>query len=186
MSFPDLKIIYQDYLETKLYLPYISGYLAFREVEPLMTLITRLKQSKPEIYPQVILVDGNGILHPRQFGNASHLGVLAQTPTIGVAKNFLVIKNELDYSPAFKAQLKQELVKRGDRFDLIGETSGRVYGAALINSERAMNPVFVSQGHGISLECALRIVVATSLYRIPEPIRSADLSSRSYIKSKGN
>jgi deoxyinosine 3'endonuclease (endonuclease V) len=150
-----------------------------------MTLITRLKETRPDIYPQVILVDGNGIHHPRQFGNASHLGVLAQTPTIGVAKNFLVVKDELDYSPAFKAQLKKELLNRGDRFDLIGESSGKLYGAALINAELARNPVFVSQGHAISLDTALSIVVATSLHRIPEPIRSADLGSRSYIKSIG-
>lgn len=53
-----LQIVYKEFLETKLYLPYISGYLAFREVEPLMKLIDDLKQEHPKFYPQMILVDG--------------------------------------------------------------------------------------------------------------------------------
>ncbi|KAI7897564.1 endonuclease V [Cokeromyces recurvatus] len=181
MSFPDLKVIYKDFLHTKLYLPYISGYLAFREVDPLLKLLNQLKETRPELYPQVILVDGNGLLHPRKFGIASHLGVLCNTPTIGVAKNFLMIPGELDDLIETKRKYKQVLLKRGDEYRLIG--GHMTYGAAVRTSDHASNPVFISQGHRISLETAIKIVLAVCpRYRIPEPIRAADHESRAYIK----
>ncbi|KAL7311150.1 hypothetical protein PS15m_008946 [Mucor circinelloides] len=184
MRMPDLQIVYKEFLQTKLHLPYISGYLAFREVEPLMELIQQLKTNKPDLYPQVILVDGNGLLHPRQFGIASHLGVLCNTPTIGVAKNFLVIPSEFDDMAAIKSQYKQALHKKGDHFELAGAASGSIYGTALRTSDNAVNPVFVSQGHLITLASAVNVVLATCpKHRIPEPIRAADLESRAYIRN---
>ncbi|CAO0801210.1 unnamed protein product [Mucor circinelloides] len=187
MRMPDLQIVYKEFLQTKLHLPYISGYLAFREVEPLMELIQQLKTNQPDLYPQVILVDGNGLLHPRQFGIASHLGVLCNTPTIGVAKNFLVIPSEFDDMAAIKSQYKQALHKKGDRFELVGAASGSTYGTALRTSDNAVNPVFVSQGHLITLASAVNVVLATCpKHRIPEPIRAADLESRAYIRKSGS
>ncbi|CAO3639966.1 unnamed protein product [Mucor fragilis] len=187
MRMPDLQIVYKEFLQTKLHLPYISGYLAFREVEPLMELIQQLKTHQPELYPQVILVDGNGLLHPRQFGIASHLGVLCNTPTIGVAKNFLVIPSELDDMAAIKSQYKEALHKKGDDYRLVGATSGSIYGTALRTSENAVNPVFVSQGHLITLDSAIKVVLATCpKHRIPEPIRAADLESRAYIRNSSS
>jgi deoxyinosine 3'endonuclease (endonuclease V) len=150
---------------------------------PLLQLIDELKQERPELYPQVILVDGNGLLHPRQFGIASHLGVLSDIPTIGVAKTFLMIPDELEDVHTVKQKCKENLLKKGDRYDLIGKTSNFVYGSALRTSDNAPNPVFVSQGHRISLETSIDIVLSTCpRYRIPEPIRAADLSSRAYIR----
>ncbi|KAI9261093.1 endonuclease V-domain-containing protein [Sporodiniella umbellata] len=182
LTFPKLEVIYQEFLETKLHYPYIAGYLAFREVEPLMALLDNLRSTKPEIYPQVILVDGNGLLHPRQFGIASHLGVLSDTPTIGVAKNFLTIKGDLDDFKELKQRWEKTLCNKGDRFDLVGK-SKTVYGTALRTSSK--NPLFVSQGNQISLELAVKVVLATSpKYRIPEPIRMADLRSRAYIRTE--
>ena len=64
--------------------------LAFREVPHLEIMITELKQQKPQFVPQIILVDGNGVMHQRGFGLASHLGVVVGIPTIGVAKTLLV------------------------------------------------------------------------------------------------
>ena len=84
----DLKIVYEDYKLVKMDEPYIPGFLAFREVNHLVDLINELKKNKPEYIPQVILVDGNGILHNNGFGLASHLGVLIDIPTIGCSKCF--------------------------------------------------------------------------------------------------
>ncbi|OAD00273.1 hypothetical protein MUCCIDRAFT_166063 [Mucor lusitanicus CBS 277.49] len=173
MQMPDLQVVYKEFLQTKLHLPYISGYLAFREVEPLMELIRQLKANQPELYPQ--------------FGIASHLGVLCDTPTIGVAKNFLVIPSEFDDMAAIKSQYKEALHKKGDDFKLVGATSGSIYGTALRTSDNAVNPVFVSQGHLITLETAIKVVLATCpKHRIPEPIRAADLESRAYIRTNSS
>ncbi|KAI8387277.1 endonuclease V [Blakeslea trispora] len=183
MEFPSMKILYKNFLPTKLRLPYISGYLAFREVDPLLKLLDQLKKEEPRLYPQVILVDGNGVLHPRRFGTASHLGLLSNTPTIGVAKKMLVIPSELDDADCIKNACKKILLKKGDVYNLIGSSSQFCYGAAIRTSEGASNPVFVSQGHQISLQTALRVVLAVSpRYRIPEPIRAADCLSRAYIR----
>lgn len=127
---------------------------------------------------------GNGLLHPRRFGIASHLGVLSNIPTIGIAKSFLVIQGELDLSEV-KARSKIELLKKGDRLDLVGKETGTVYGSALRTADNAPNPVFVSQGHRVSLDTAIKVVLATCpKYRIPEPVRAADLESRAYIRTK--
>ncbi|KAI7896959.1 endonuclease V [Mucor mucedo] len=185
MSMPELKVVYKKFLETKLYLPYISGYLAFREVGPLLKLLDELKIEHPELYPQMILVDGNGLLHPRQFGIASHLGVLSNTPTIGIAKTFLMIPDDLDDLLQVKTKYKKELLKKGDAMDLIGNKSKIIYGTALRTSDSAPNPVFVSQGHRVSLQTSVKVVLATCpKYRIPEPIRAADLESRAYIREQ--
>ncbi|CAO3684973.1 unnamed protein product [Rhizopus stolonifer] len=181
MTMPDFQIIYKRFLETKLYIPYIAGYLAFREVNPLMQLLNDLKTSQPEIYPQILLIDGNGLLHPRQFGIACHLGVLSDTPTIGVAKNFLTIQGELESMSEMKKRW-QTLYKRGDRMDIVGK-SQTVYGTALRTCSK--NPLLVSQGHCVSLDMAVKVVLAASpQFRIPEPIRMADLESRAYIRNK--
>lgn len=124
-------------------------------------------------------------MHPRQFGIASHLGVLSNIPTIGIAKTFLMILDDLDSLSQVKKKYKKELLKKGDRMDLIGNNSGIIYGTALRTSDSAPNPVFVSQGHKVSLETSVKIVLATCpKYRIPEPIRAADLESRAYIRAQ--
>lgn len=71
--------------------PYIPGFLAFREAPHLMKLFQKLKDTKPQFMPQVILVDGNGVLHQNGFGLASHFGVLADIPTIGCGKTVFYV-----------------------------------------------------------------------------------------------
>ncbi|KAG0044304.1 hypothetical protein BGZ83_010466 [Gryganskiella cystojenkinii] len=194
LSYPKLEVVYENHAKVKLTLPYIAGYLAFREVEPLMSLINVLRNDRPELEPQVILVDGCGILHPRGFGLASHLGLLANIPTIGCSKNFLVIDDEgpvLGAQPTelkviFKKYVANHAAQQGMML-LKGEVSGKVYGAALAaktkrSPDGAQNPIFVSQGHKVSLATAVALVRACSLYRVPEPIRQADLKSRTEIK----
>lgn len=83
--------MYKDYEFVHLDLPYIPGFLAFREAPHLLKLIEKLKKTKSQFIPQVILVDGNGILHQNGFGLASHLGVLANIPTIGCGKTVFYV-----------------------------------------------------------------------------------------------
>ncbi|KAI9257363.1 endonuclease V-domain-containing protein [Phascolomyces articulosus] len=184
LSWPNLEVVHTSYLKTELHLPYIAGFLAFREVDPLLKLLNQLKQEHPEYYPQIILVDGNGRLHPRTCGIACHLGVLANIPTIGVAKNFLVIKEQDSGEELTMSHVKQEcrteLLKRGD-YHLL-QTKQTIYGAALRSTNEAPNPIYVSQGHRVSLATAIKMVLACCHYRIPEPIRRADLDSRAYIR----
>ncbi|CAO3614731.1 unnamed protein product [Cunninghamella blakesleeana] len=183
MTFPTLEVVYTEFLETRLYLPYIAGFLAFREVEPLHTLLEQLKSNQPEIYPQVLFVDGNGRLHPRTCGIACHLGVVADIPTIGIGKNFLVINDGPELQMHYvKKESKKNLHKKGDVHYLKGQ-SGIIYGGAVRTTDSAPNPIFVSQGHRISLETCIRLVLATCHFRIPDPIRRADQDSRAYIRS---
>ena len=81
-----LPVVYKAFKRVVLTAPYIPGYLAFREVEFLCDLLKELRTSAPHLVPEVILVDGNGILHPNGFGLACHLGVLTGIPTVGVGK----------------------------------------------------------------------------------------------------
>ncbi|KAF9937989.1 hypothetical protein BGZ65_000700, partial [Modicella reniformis] len=106
LSYPNLKVVYENHAKVKLTLPYIAGYLAFREVEPLLGLIETLRANRPELEPQVILVDGCGILHPRGFGLASHLGLLSNIPTIGCSKNYLVLHGDGPLLGANPTELK--------------------------------------------------------------------------------
>ncbi len=125
-------MIYENFSSVKLRLPYIAGFLAFREVTPLLDLLQTLKQENPDIFPQVVIVDGNGTLHPRRFGLASHLGVLANVPTIGVGKNFLQINDGNNLTMAHvKTTVREKLKKGGDIYLLQGQ-SGMIWGAVCI------------------------------------------------------
>ncbi|RKP09482.1 endonuclease V-domain-containing protein [Thamnocephalis sphaerospora] len=183
LSFPDMAVLYQDFTRVELHHPYKAGFLAFREAPPLLSLLQKLKIQAPELWPQILLVDGNGTLHPRRFGLACHLGVLADLPTIGIGKNFLQIRDEGD-------QLTMETVKRtaraslqrgGQWFALTG-SSGAVYGAAVRSLDSTQNPIFVSTGHRIALASAVAVALRCCRYRVPEPVRQADQLSRAYIR----
>ncbi|KGL84483.1 Endonuclease V, partial [Tinamus guttatus] len=179
LSYPDLKVLYEDCWMVAVTAPYIAGFLAFREVRFLVEAIQRLQQRKPGLRPQVLLVDGNGLLHPRGFGVACHLGVLTDLPCIGVAKNLLEVDG-LARDELHKEQILS-LKTEGDAFPLTG-TSGNVLGMVLRSCRISTKPVYVSVGHRVSLETAVRLVKACCKYRIPEPIRQADIRSRRYIQ----
>lgn len=162
--------------------PYIPSYLAFREVEHLAREVDILRETRPDLLPEVLLVDGNGLLHPRQFGSACHLGLITDMVTIGVAKNPYLFLDHLD-----KQQVRQiakdranSLKKRGDFFEI--ENDGQVVGVGLKTGASSKNPVYVSIGHKMSLETAIRVVLSNSSFRIPEAIRQADMISRSHIR----
>lgn len=139
--------------------PYVPGLFAFRE---LPALIEALRQVEAVV--DVLLCDGYGVAHPRRFGLASHLGVLAKLPTIGVGKT------------AFVGQYVEPAVDRGACADLVHEDEvvGRV-----LRTQHGVRPVFVSVGHLIGLDAACDLVSRLSPeFRLPEPIRAADHLSR--------
>lgn len=142
--------------------PYQVGLLGFREVPALLDVVSKLWTR-----PDVLVVDGNGVLHPRRFGSACHVGVLTDIPTVGVAKNAIC-----DYEkPGFD---------RG-KWTTIQDGSG-VVGRAL-RTQRDVKPVFVSIGHKIDLDLATRMICELApRYRLPEPIRAADSLARRTLR----
>ncbi|KAL0489008.1 endonuclease V [Acrasis kona] len=183
MTYPNCNVVYEDYELVKLELPYISGFLGFREVPHLVKLIDSLKKKSPQYTPDVILVDGNGILHPRGFGLASHLGVLTEMVTIGVAKKLLFIDGVT--REKVKDWTDEHLHQGGDSFKIVGD-SGNIHGAILRSTTDSTKPIYVSIGHNVSLETSLDIVKAVCINRIPEPIRQADLRSRDVVRKALN
>ncbi|XP_047189904.1 endonuclease V-like isoform X5 [Scophthalmus maximus] len=156
LSYPGLEMLYEDSQMVTLTAPYIAGFLAFRETPFLLEALQRLQRDQPALLPQVVFVDGNGLFHYREFGLACHLGVLSGLPCVGVAKNLLqvqgVYKNEEHQSQALRS------------------------------SDRSSKPVYVSVGHKISLDTAVRLTHSCCRYRVPEPIRQADCRSREYLR----
>ena len=179
----NLKIVYEDYNLVKMDEPYIPGFLAFREVKHLVNLINDLKNNHPEFIPQVILVDGNGILHTKGFGLASHLGVLIDIPTIGCSKNVFNVDGISKIK--VKEIAKKFLNKGGDHYPLIGD-SGEQWGWAFRSNDESTNPMIISLGHKISNETALKIVKLCTIHRIPQPIRFSDKISRRLIAEYEN
>ncbi|XP_035755115.1 endonuclease V [Egretta garzetta] len=200
LSYPALEVLYEDCRMVAVSAPYVAGFLAFREVPFLVEAVQRLQQSPgsnrspgkercqslrahaaDHLESEVLFVDGNGLLHPRGFGVACHLGVLTDLPCIGVAKNLLqmdgLVRDELH-----KEQIRS-LQREGDTFPLTG-ASGRVLGMVLRSYNNSSKPLYVSVGHRVCLETAVRLVKSCCRYRIPEPIRQADIRSREYIRKQ--
>ncbi|XP_015282033.1 PREDICTED: endonuclease V [Gekko japonicus] len=179
LSYPDLEVLYEDCRMVVVDAPYVAGFLAFREAPFLVEAVRRLEERQPGLRPQVLLADGNGILHHRGFGIACHLGVLTGLPCIGVAKNLLQVDG-LANNELHKEQI-QDLQAGGDTFPLLS-ISGRILGMALRSYTKSTKPVYISVGHKMSLQSAVRLVHSCCKYRVPEPIRQADIRSREYIR----
>ncbi|XP_054157242.1 endonuclease V-like [Oppia nitens] len=174
-------IVYENNSIIRLTNQYIAGFLAFREIEFLVKEYETLKQNQPKLLPKIWLIDGNGLLHPRKFGLASHFGVLTDTAVIGVAKNPYYM-SFVDQS--VKDEHKRRILslqKIGDQFDIKNSSGDEVIGVALKTRNDCKNPVYVSIGHKVSLETAIQVVLKCCLYRVPEPIRRADIISRQQI-----
>jgi deoxyribonuclease V len=155
--FPGMEELERVSAARPLRFPYVPGLLSFREIPALLAAFRRLRQA-----PDLIFCDGQGYAHPRRFGIACHLGVLLDRPTIGVAKSLLV------------GLYRQPAASAGSSTPLLDADSGEVLGAALRTRE-GVRPVFVSQGHRISLDRAVQLTLAVSDgYRIPRPTRDAD------------
>ena len=139
--------------------PYVPGLLSFREARHILAACEML-----ETKPDLMIVDGQGIAHPRRIGLASHLGLFLNTPTIGCAKSRLCGRHE---EPEMALGSVAELVADGDEDE--GETLG-----AVLRTRAGVKPVYVSVGHRIDLTSAIRWVLECCRgYRLPEPIRLA-------------
>lgn len=146
--------------------PYVPGLLSFRELPVVLAALEGLERE-----PDVVLCDAHGLAHPRRFGLACHLGVVAGLPTIGVAKSLLAGSHEP--LPA----------ERGAWRPLLD--GGEVIGAAL-RTRAGVRPVYVSIGHRVSLETAIELVLAaTPRYRLPETTRLADSLARARSATRG-
>lgn len=156
----EMKEVERISVEETLTFPYVPGLLSFREIPALLAAFARL-----QIAPDLIFVDGHGYAHPRRFGIASHLGVVLDTPTIGCAKSVLIGEYK---EPAKKAGSWTPLVAP----DAAGKPE-RV--AAALRTREGVKPIFVSQGHRVSLAHAIRLVMSVrDGFRIPRPTREAD------------
>lgn len=186
LSFPSLRLLHLECEAVEIALPYIPGYLAFRELPAIRSVMALLRRRLPEAeWPQVFLVDGNGQMHPRQAGVASHLGLELGVPTIGCSKSFFRmdgLTSKIVEETLVPRLLRQRQAGQRQPHEPVVGKSGQVHGHALLNP-RCRNPVFVSVGHRVGLESALAIVRACCLYRVPEPIRMADKLSRERAQS---
>lgn len=155
LSWPDLELVEKAVLERPTDFPYVPGFLSFREVPTLLAALATLKTR-----PDLLLCDGQGFAHPRRLGFASHLGLAAGIPSIGVAKSRLIGTHR---TPAKKTGSRTPLM---DGTEIIG---------AVLRTRDGVAPLFVSSGHKIGLEPAVNWVLACCRgYRLPETTRWAD------------
>jgi deoxyribonuclease V len=153
-SFPALELLESATATRAVEFPYVPGLLGFREVPCIVEAFAKLA-----LAPDLLLVDGHGLAHPRRFGVATHLGFALDRPSIGCAKSVLV------------GEYREPAQSRGasTRLMLDGEIIGRA-----LRTRVGVKPVFVSIGHRVDLASAVRTVLrCTRGLRLPEPIRAA-------------
>ncbi|MCS2151025.1 deoxyribonuclease V [Scandinavium goeteborgense] len=155
LTYPGLELVEYQIARIPTTMPYIPGFLSFREYPALLAAWEQLSRK-----PDLLFVDGHGISHPRRLGVASHFGLLVDVPTIGVAKKRLCGKFEpLSAEPGALAPLMDKQ-----------EQLGWVW-----RSKARCNPLFIATGHRVSQDSALAWVQrCTQGYRLPEPTRWAD------------
>lgn len=146
-DYKTLKIIETQIAKVKAPMPYVPGFLAYREMPAVIEAFNRLENK-----PDVLIVDGHGVAHPRRFGLASHLGLMLNLPTLGVAKNLII--GQVENGKIF---IEKDMV-----------------GFEFISKEHA-KPLYVSPGHLISLGTSLKIVAETTRppHKLPEPLHLA-------------
>jgi deoxyribonuclease V len=157
--YPEMALVAEAGAAGECPFPYRTGLLSFREVPILLVALAHLKER-----PDVVLVDGQGIAHPRGLGLAAHLGLVADMPTIGVAKSRLVGEG---MEPDQAAGSSNPLIWKGEQVGLI------------LRTQKGVKPLYVSPGHRITLpECREIILGCVGRYRLPLPVRQADILSR--------
>jgi Deoxyinosine 3''endonuclease (endonuclease V) len=165
LSLPDLEVIEEASAFDRVLFPYIPGLLSFRELPVVLEAFRSLSN-----IPDAVLVDGQGIAHPRRLGMGSHLGLWLDIPTVGCAKSRLCGEHE------------EPGLKRGDSVPLIleGETVGCV-----LRTRDGVKPLYISPGHKIDLPAAVKLVLACGKrYRMPEPTRLAHHLTNKLRKEK--
>jgi deoxyribonuclease V len=154
MDYKTRDVIEEKIVSAKTEFPYISTYLAYREFPVIKKLVKNLK-TKPSIF----MFDGNGVLHPYNFGLASHAAIALDMPSIGVAKSLLY----------------------GNIINNVVYVNGKKRGYVYCSSKKVKNPVYVSPGHRVSFKTSLDIVKHFSRYKIPEPLRKAHILAKKNI-----
>ena len=149
LDYESLELLEAQVATCDVKMPYIPTLLSFREIPPAIAAIKRLK-----VQPDVFLVDAQGLAHPYRCGFASHLGLALRKPTVGAAKSRLI------GAPAEKNG-RTFLVDKGE---VIGE---------VVTTKPGAKPIYVSIGHMVSLDTAVKIVKHCSKGRIPEPLLQA-------------
>ena len=154
LEFPGLSPVEVRGFEAPLRFPYVPGLLSFREVP---SLAGALRKVQTEV--DALILDAQGLAHPRRIGLASHLGIFLDVPTVGCAKSRLVGRFE---EPGREKGSAADLVHRG-------EVVGRV-----VRTREGVSPVYVSVGSGIDLRSSMELVLACcTKYRLPESTRQA-------------
>jgi deoxyribonuclease V len=154
----DLSVVEERTTTCEVTFPYIPGLLSFREIPALLAAFTELRRT-----PDVVMLDGQGIAHPRRFGLACHLGLWLNRPCVGCAKSWLV------------GDFAEPGPNAGDASPIT--IDGTEVGA-VVRSAAGVKPVFVSPGHGIDVPSATAVVRATlSGYRHPTPTRAAHMAA---------
>jgi len=139
--------------------PYIPGLLSFREIPAILAALAKLTHT-----PDLLMVDGQGIAHPRRLGIAAHLGVITDMPSIGVAKSRLT------------GNFTMPGPHKGDTSPLMAGTE-RI--GTVLRSRDNVGPLFISPGHRVAMDTALALTLkCLTRYRLPEPTRMADKFSK--------
>ena len=156
--FPEMKELQRVHAIRPLEFPYVPGLLSFREIPVLLEALRKLSE-----LPGLLFCDAHGYAHPRRMGLASHLGIVVDRPSIGCAKSILIGKHGplADFAGSWTPLVDDKA--KGERI-----------GAAL-RTRRDTRPIYVSQGHRVSLQTAIALTLEVcDGYRIPRPTRDAD------------
>ena len=161
LKLPDFTILETVSAVRKVMFPYIPGLLSFRESPVCIAAVEKLK-SKPDVF----MIDGQGIAHPRRLGIATHLGLFFDKPTIGCAKSRLTgVYEEPGFEKGAHALLKDKKGAQSGQSETIG---------AVLRTRTNVKPVFVSVGNKCLLKDAIEITLACAVkYRLPESTRLA-------------
>lgn len=162
------EIIEEKVVKSKVNFPYIPTFLSYREY-PLIEKAFKSLNKKPSL----LVIDGNGVLHPLGIGTASYIGLLLNVPTIGVAKSLLCGKEEkID-----KKDISKFLGKLGEIDEKLAKVvyKNKLIGFAYYSAKK---PIYISPGHRISFQTALKITKEFCKYRLPEMIRIADMKAK--------
>jgi len=162
LKLPDFVSVETTSARRKVTFPYIPGLLSFREAPVCIAAVKKLRKQ-----PDVFIIDGQGIAHPRRLGLAAHLGLFFDKPTIGCAKSRLI--GQFQEPPLEKGAYTLLKGKKGVKRDTQYETIG-----AVVRTRTNIKPVFVSVGNKCLLKDAIKIILACTVkYRLPEPTRLA-------------
>jgi deoxyribonuclease V len=165
LRYPELSIVEVEIAQGKIKLPYIPGLLSFREAPLILAACEKLRN-----VPDLILIDGQGVAHPRRFGLASHVGLFLDLPTVGCAKSILCGQHR---------PVEEEAGSHAELLD-----NGELIGAAL-RTKSGVKPIYVSVGHKIDLASALQWVIKCCRgYRLPDPTRLAHLAAGGVLTSE--